>query len=203
MKPIDRYFDEIYNPKLLKDLQNKFGPFNQHHLELSVSTESMLRMMAKMKQKPRRGEVVMVVPNKAGQIWLHTKAFYPDGVYRLMTGGIDRGEIPAQALRREVKEETGFAVKIDRCLNVITYTLSNTDRSLPFVSYVFLTTPTEGVPQPLDDSEAIMDFRAVPVETLFGIAQRLRSLNGKFADWGVFRAVAHQLAGESLVNSAK
>jgi 8-oxo-dGTP pyrophosphatase MutT (NUDIX family) len=195
---IDPIFKQIYNDSLLDKLEKRFGSFRRCHFDMNASTQIMMDMMRKMEAKGRRGEVVMVVPNEQGHIWLHTKAFYPAGVYRLMTGGLEAGEQPHRALRREVEEETGLKTKIDRCLAVITYGLSGNDATLPFVSYVFLTTPTTGLPHPTDPDEAITAFRAVPVDELSQIAEQLRSLAGFFTDWGIFRAIAHDVARERL-----
>ncbi|MCB9076210.1 MAG: NUDIX hydrolase [Anaerolineaceae bacterium] len=196
----DPYFKKVYNQKVLQNLSKRYGPVLYHHLEMSVSTEVMLNMVKKMdKKSPRRGEAVMVIPNLAGQIWLHTKKFYPSGVYRLMTGGLDPGENPEKALIREVFEETGFMAEIDRCLAVVTYELTNGTGQYPFVSFVFLTKPTDGVPTPTDSGETIEDFKAVPVEELFETARQLRQLEGDFADWGRFRAVTHELAAQALL----
>jgi 8-oxo-dGTP pyrophosphatase MutT (NUDIX family) len=195
----DPIFESIYNESLLRKLEKRFGSFPHHHAELSASTEIMLQMMNKMNTKSRRGEVVMVVPNRQGHVWIHTKSFYPEGVYRLMTGGLEAGEEPHKALRREVEEETGFKIKIDRCLAVITYSLSGKGETLPFVSYIFLTTPIPGNPHPTDPEEPITEFQAIPVEALADITLQLRSLkNHRFSDWGIFRAIAHQLAWEQL-----
>ena len=202
MKITDSLFEEVYNDKLLEELRKSFGPFHQRHVDQLISSKAMLQMVKKMREKPRRGEVVMVVPNKQGHLWLHTKAFYPKGIYRLMTGGIDGGETPHKALKREVKEETGFKVKIDRCLAVVTYTLSDGVNTVPFASYAFLTTPTKGTPQPIDPNEAITAFQAVPAEALFATAQQLRSIEGDFADWGLFRAIAHEVVGEVLAENS-
>lgn len=199
MLTTDPYLADVYNPEILKKLEQRFGPIPQRHVDLSISTEIMLDMVIKMsRKKPRRAEVVMVIPNEQGHIWLHTKDFYPQGVYRLMTGGLDPGEVPQQALRREVEEETGFKVKVQRCLAVITYTFAAQEVELPFVSYIFATTPGKGRPQPLDPHEAITGFQAVPVSTLIETARHLRWLTGAFADWGVFRAIPHEVAAEQL-----
>jgi len=159
----------------------------------------MSNLLRKMHGKnPRRGEVVMVIPNKAGKIWLHTKASYPDGVYRLMSGGLEPDELPHKALHREVEEETGFAIKIDCCLAVITYNFRGNGFSLPFTSYMFLTKPADGTPAPVDSGEAITGFKPVPAKKLSRVAKQLRSMNGRFAEWGVFRAEAHEVASKRL-----
>jgi 8-oxo-dGTP pyrophosphatase MutT (NUDIX family) len=198
----DPFLADVYNPKILKTLERRYGTIYQRHVDLPISTEIMLRMVVKLNgKKPRRAEVVMVVPDEQGHFWLHTKRFYPQGVYRLMTGGLHPGEAPAQALRREVFEETGFKIKVRRCLAVITYTLLAQNVELPFVSYVFLTTSTQGQPHPTDSGEAIDHFQAVPVPALAETARQLRSLTGDFADWGIFRAVAHEVACEHLLQN--
>ncbi|MEM7348815.1 MAG: NUDIX hydrolase, partial [Chloroflexota bacterium] len=135
----DPIFETIYNEKILKKLKKRFGKFEKIHVDFRVSDVGMSNFMAILTKKGRRGEVIMVVPNENGEIWLHTKSFYPDGTYRLMSGGLEMDENPHKALKREVREETGFKTKIDRCLAVITYTLTSEQQQLPFVSYVFRT----------------------------------------------------------------
>lgn len=199
----DPFLAEVYNPKILSKLEQRFGPVHTHHADLTISTEIMRQMVVKLNQKtiPRRAEVVMVVPNEQGQVWLHTKSFYPQGVYRLMTGGLEAGEAPHQALRRETVEETGFKVKAQRCLAVITYTVTTPEGRFPFVSYVFLTTPSRGQPHPTDSKEAIAHFQATPISGLADTARHLRSLTGAFADWGIFRAIPHEVACEQLLQN--
>ncbi len=197
----DSAWATVYNPAILTELRQTCGPFEQHHFDLRVSTGIMHTMIDKMNRshKPRRAEAVLVVPNPAGQVWLHTKSFYPAGTYRLMTGGLELGEKPLPAAQREVKEETGFSVEIERCLGVITYTFLGVAKPLPFVSYIFLTGPASGNPQPVDAGENISDFLAVPPVELAGTAKKLRALTGEFTDWGVFRAIAHDLAAAALL----
>ncbi len=194
----DPIFDRAYNPTLLETLEERFGSFPHQHVELTASTWVLTEMLDKMVRKRRRGEVVMVVPNDEGQIWLHTKSFYPEGVFRLMTGGVEAGEKPHTAMLREVEEETGFETKIDRCLAVVTYDFTYNRTTLPFVSYIFLTKPVGGFPQPTDPKEKITGFKAIPVEDLPDTARQLRELEDIFADWGFFRAIAHDLAWQRL-----
>ena len=196
----DRYFKKVYSKKIIRKLAKRHGSILYHHVNISASTAVMLNLMRKMDRKhPRRGEAVMVMPNLAGRVWLHSKTFYPTGVYRLMSGGMHVDESAEKTLKREALEETGFSVKIARCLAVVTYKFSNGKASYPFVSYVFLTNAVEGIPTSTDPDESIEDFQAVPVEALFDIARQLRQLKGDFADWGNFRAVTHDLAAKALL----
>ncbi len=192
----DPVFDKIYNDAVLKNLEEQFGSFYQHHANVPAASEIMSRMSRKMETQSRRGEVVMVLPDMVGHVWLHTKDFYPDGIYRLMTGGLEGQETPRQALLREVAEETGFKIKIDRCLAVITYDIVGKGQTLPFVSYVFVTAPVQGYPVVTDPDETISHFKAVSPAVLADTAQQLRTLSGDFAHWGIFRAIAHQVVWE-------
>lgn len=197
----DPLFAEIYNPQIMTSLEQKFGPIEVHRQRLHATTPAMQHQLTRMStgEHPRRGEVVMVVPDETGRVWLHTKSHWPAGVYRLMSGGMNAQESPVAALKRETMEETGFNVDADRCLGVLLYQLSGTDcPSIPFVSYVFLTTPITGKPQPTDPGESIAGFKAVKPTKLADVAQDLRSIEGDFEDWGKFRATAHDIAAAWL-----
>jgi hypothetical protein len=61
-----------------------------------------------------------------------------------------------------------------------------------------VTEPLAGTPQLSDSGELITAFKAVPVAALADIALQLRSLEGKYADWGNFRAIAHELVWQQL-----
>jgi ADP-ribose pyrophosphatase YjhB (NUDIX family) len=195
MATTDAAFEKVYNPKLLASLEQRFGPFQRCHVEVSVSTKVMLSLMEKMESKTRRGEVVIVIPDEEDQVWLHTKDFYPQGIYRLMTGGIKSKEAPDKAFLRETREETGLQVKIKRCLAVVTYQFQHLETTLPFVSYLFLAKSTPHSPQPVDIGENITGFKTIPGPALLAVAQQLCTIKGDFADWGRFRAVAHEIAG--------
>ncbi len=186
----------IYNKKILAELKERFGSFQEHHVDLKVASAAMRDLLQKWVAKDRRGEVVMVVPTPEGRVWLHTKEFYPEGLYRLMSGGLDPEEDPINSMQRELVEETGFKAKIDRCLAVITYTVSDNELTVPFVSYIFLTKSVSARPESIDPHEAISDFKAVTMSGLADATHQLRHVTGHFAEWGTFRAIAHELVLE-------
>ncbi|MHA7263678.1 NUDIX hydrolase [Arthrobacter sp. TMN-37] len=57
-----------------------------------------------------------VVYNEAGEVLLGRRA--DNGRWAIITGMVDPGEEPAQAMRREVYEETGVDVEVEVLLNV-------------------------------------------------------------------------------------
>jgi 8-oxo-dGTP pyrophosphatase MutT (NUDIX family) len=71
----------------------------------------------------RFGEVCMVIRRPGGALLTAIKTFYPPGAYRLLTGGVGHGEPIEAALLREVEEETGLDVEVQRFVAVIEYHL--------------------------------------------------------------------------------
>jgi 8-oxo-dGTP pyrophosphatase MutT (NUDIX family) len=181
-------------------LRRTYGPFPQRHHRLAVGSEHVDFWGEKVLQD-RRGEVVLVVQRATREVLLHTKTFYPPGVYRLPSGGISWGESVMGALRREAYEETGLVGWSERLLGMERYRFENAHRSVPFVSYLFLLRGFEGRPASHDEKERISDFRWMAVSELATVAAALRSVAedrpGR-RDWGRFRALAHDLAYQTL-----
>ncbi|RME38635.1 MAG: NUDIX domain-containing protein [Thermoflexia bacterium] len=141
----------------------------------------------------REGEVVLVLRRPDGLVLLHNKSFYPDGVHRLPSGGIRRGETVLAAVARETAEETGLVARNVRPLGVLSYRLWCGRESLFFHSWL-VEAEVEGDPCPNDDGERIVGFRWVEAQALPEVAAALRALPPEWADWGRFRALAHDAA---------
>src|SRR5215207_10727066 len=86
-----------------------------------VSAELDGWQFSPLTMEDRYGEVCMVVRRPNGRLITAKKTFYPTGAFRLLTGGVDHGEPIAEALLREVAEETGLDVVVRRFLAVIEY----------------------------------------------------------------------------------
>lgn len=183
-------------PSELEILTARFGPQPQHHA--TVVGDGWWEEVRQSLNR-RRGEVLLVIQRPDGQLLVHTKAFYPPGAYRLLTGGISWEETAWAAMHREMAEETGLPVQSAAWWGLITYTLYPSegalDQGLPFVSFVFHVR-TEGEPRTADRSEQIAAFRWVPPEALPEIAHRLEQLDRPWRGWGVFRAIGHRFVWE-------
>lgn len=166
------------------------------HLKMEGPAPSFFDELLRGLGKGRRGEVVLVIRHSNGQVWLHTKRFYPPGVYRLPSGGIWRDEPALDAARRECWEEAGLQAPICDCLGIMRYRLERAGVILPFISYFFVLDGGEESPRPRDGGEAIVDFRRVPPAELAQVAQSLRQLPPAWQDWGQFRALAHEFVVE-------
>ena len=157
----------------------------------------------------RRGEVVMVIQRAMdGLVWVMTKASFPVGLYSLPTGGIQRHEGIAEALRRELAEETGFEVHVERFLAVIRYVpipASGDPQNVPdMLSFAFLLDEESGQAPVVSCGEKILNFKAITPTELGAIAQQWRTLSGSSAEfhdlvaWGKFRSLTHQVVLETL-----
>jgi ADP-ribose pyrophosphatase YjhB (NUDIX family) len=148
----------------------------------------------------RRAEVVFAIEDDTGQVWVHTKSHYPEHIFRLPTGGVHWDELVVEGLLREVKEETGLAVEIERFLGIIEYQFYHGDWVAPFASYIFhlrshyVTCPSIG------DGEPISEFRAVSPLQMRQLALNLRNLAGGRRAWGEWRALAHDLVYDTMLS---
>lgn len=162
----------------------------------------------------RDAEVCMVIRRPSGRILTFTKSFYPAGLYRLFTGGVEPGEAILDALLRETREETGLAVTIRRFLAVVTFTPEDVplDSAFParYAAFAFLLDAPSGLPAVADPDEPIIGYREISADDLPAIAQQLESLPDDYSpdldcswrDWGRLRAAVHRAVAEALVSVA-
>lgn len=149
---------------------------------------------------PRTAEVVLVIPRRGNKVLVHTKHFYPSGVWRLPTGGLRRGEGIEHAILRESIEETGNNLRPASFLFRVSYAWEGSEKV--FDSYGFLMTEAGGLIESRDPKEQITAFRDVDREGIRRIAERLETLGGSWRQWGLFRAVAHRLLLRTWPESA-
>lgn len=147
----------------------------------------------------RVAEVVLAAQRPNGRFLIHTKGEYPDGVYRLMSGGVKRDEALLDAVHRELWEETGLQGQVVRFLGALTTRFQHDGQEIVFYSFLFHVRVSEGAPCPQDDSEDITAFREIVLAEMGDLADALERLEESFwRDWGRFRAVAHRLLVEEL-----
>jgi 8-oxo-dGTP pyrophosphatase MutT (NUDIX family) len=150
----------------------------------------------------RTAEVLLLVRRLSGRYLLHTKAFYPEGAFRLLTGGIHPSEDLIEAAMREAVEETGLAVQPERFLAVLRLCFRHGDDKAFFTSYLMELAETGGELGAQDDGEEITEYREVELQDLLTIAEDLEHLPPDWAEWGVFRAFGHRLAARILLGES-
>lgn len=179
----------------------RFGMPRIEHLEIPVSQET-LDYWRQLKDG-RVAEVVLLVRRRDGHYLLHTKTFYPEGAYRLMTGGINAGEDLIQAAMREAAEETGLVIEVERFLGVLAHRFVHGDQGFDFTSYLIELAEVDGTLGVQDEHEQISGYIEVAPEELPAVADRLAALDGRWRDWGVIRAAAHRLAARALEGTSE
>jgi 8-oxo-dGTP pyrophosphatase MutT (NUDIX family) len=190
----------LMDAREVEELAEQFGQPRRCSYSLQVSPDTYDAWSQKISDGPVacRGEVIMVILRPNGNVLLHTKHFYPEGVYRLLSGRVLWEDDVEQTLRREVAEETNLDVSVGRFLGLIEYEFRCQGRSVPFVSYVFEVHERGGRLCCLDHVEGITDFREATISELSEIAAHLERLESRWRDWGRFRAVAHHVVRELL-----
>jgi ADP-ribose pyrophosphatase YjhB (NUDIX family) len=192
--------EHLVNPEEVEALATQFGHPRRVSRSMDVTHDTYSRWARKISRGPVacRGEVIMVIVRPNGSVLLHTKSFYPPGVYRLLSGRVLWRDAVEHTLNREVKEETSLDVTVQRFLGLVEYQFRSQGRKVPFVSYVFELRETGGELCCRDEGEGISAFREVPVGELSQVADQLEQLEPQWRDWGNFRAVAHRLVQDLL-----
>ncbi len=108
-----------------------------------------------------------VIFNSDNQVLLCHRRDYD--VWNLPGGGLEDGETPQAGVIREVKEEVGLTVVVDRLVGVYSKPVKN-DLVLAFTCHV-----TAGTPQLSDEADAIDYFSidALPENTMINHIQRI------------------------------
>jgi membrane protease YdiL (CAAX protease family)/ADP-ribose pyrophosphatase YjhB (NUDIX family) len=196
--PVESGLDanNLIDEKEVTDLARRYGPLERRHYVLEVGERAFIHW--REERSDCRGEVALFILRPSGNVILHAKEFYPEGIYRVPTGGIEWGENVVTAVHREAREETGLTVAIERCLGILEYKFRYREEALPFVSYVFLLRENGGQLRPQDENERITSLREVPLTELEAVARNLRAIEVDWRDWGHYRAIAHSFVTEVL-----
>ena len=188
--------DDLVNPPEMEELLASADGAVLETLELEIDAELYTNRFAKAND--RRGEVVFAIRGPQGGTLVHRKTFYAEGIFRLPSGGINHGEPVLEALRREVREETGLAISASHCLGVQDCRLRYNGFSVRFVSYIFHIHQTVGQLR-IGPGENIAEFREVSPGGLAEIAALLRREPPPWSGWGRWRALAHDRVHRHLV----
>jgi 8-oxo-dGTP pyrophosphatase MutT (NUDIX family) len=181
----------------LAELSQRFGSPVTGSADLGDST--YLRKVVER----RFAEVCMVVRRRSGRLLVFRKPFYPTGIFRLLTGGIEANESILDALLREVHEETGLTTEVERFLAASIYLCDNRPQ---FASFAFLLEEKGGILGALDPDERVESFRDMATSHLLEIAHQLEQLADEYnaeldadiSHWGQLRALNHRLVWQAL-----
>ncbi len=181
-------------PEELNQFRQHFGEFPIYYAVLDYGKDQFEHWRyIRTYKKNRRGEIAIDVRNRYDETLLHTKTFYPDNCYRILTGGVEADEPVLEGLERELLEETGL--KIDECFlsAVVLYEFRYKNETLSFSSYLFHVTVNKDIPIVQDESERINGFRWADAAQFEVATRHLENLQPeRWHDWGRMRAVLHR-----------
>lgn len=201
----------------LEQLRARWGAFPVEQAALEVAPPFLTGENQLLTSRNRRAEICYVLHHGSPQagVLLHIKTFYPEGAFRLPTGGVQQGEGVEATLAREIAEETGLrvgdtgplGVQVERLLGVLAYSVRHsTLGEQRFATYHFLVRAQPGAPlHPQDADESIAAWRWAPAAALVQVADVLEAVGRRgdtagatWADWGRFRALSHRFVARVL-----
>ena len=100
-----------------------------------------------------RAHDVTLVILKDGKLAVIRKRGYPEGAYRIPSGGIHPEESFVDGAVREAFEETGLTVRIDDYLLQVHATFACDDRQAKWITHVMLAGAVNGTLAPVDSKE--------------------------------------------------
>lgn len=154
---------------------------------IRYSTDSYFNKVKKAVKEDRRGEVVFCVIRPNGKVITVTCEEYPEGIFRIPTGGIGHHEDIIEAVSRETKEELGLKVDILKFLGALKIRFEYEEEHVMFYSYLFVLKEVGGRLLLDASDDEVSEVREADLVELQQIANSLNNLEGSWTNWGKFR----------------
>lgn len=103
-------------PDIIEQLKSNYGRPEYQDFHISV-TQREIDFIRSTQRDGRRHDVTLYIV-KDKKIIVIAKHFYPPGMYRAPSGGVNRGEELIEGAKREAFEETGCRIELDHFLLV-------------------------------------------------------------------------------------
>ncbi len=180
-------------------LVSKFGiPLKFHFAADFLDFECDLVRRSSL--KGRQHDITCFIPKDGGYVTIQKHAYSRTGIYRAPSGGAKDGEPIEEAAKREMKEETGLDIELDRFVLDLTLDVRCAEGIIPWRSLVFLAREVGGEMKPIDTYE-IFDVKVSSREELLGDISTLMKHSG----WGgfLYRAFLTEKFFEAIDSSHK
>ena len=152
----------------------RFGPQPMLDFEYGLLIGSM--------KDGRRHDATMFIGLDGGWVCIQKPSYAGTGIFRAPSGGLKPGETIEEGLRREMREETGLEVAIERFLLVVGVEFIGPDGGRqPWTSYVFSGRAAGGALE-IQDRREISGLRVVSREEMLGPVAAEMEASG----WGGF-----------------
>jgi len=157
----------------ISQLERRFGRPRQAVLAYEIPNEEYSFIRSTQRDQ-RAHDVTAFIPHE-GQIAVIQKPSYPEGAWRVPSGGISKGESFEEGLQREVREETGLSVAMNRYLYRVHVRFVAGEDTIDWTTHVVEALLTEPPPEELrpEDTREIVAARFLDWETLLGPVREL------------------------------
>jgi 8-oxo-dGTP pyrophosphatase MutT (NUDIX family) len=139
-------------------------------------------LVEKTESSGRLHDVTCFIRQDDGYVVIQKNQYARSGIYRAPSGGARQGESLYDAAIREMYEETGLTIQLERFVLDMRLLVVCKDREIPWRSLVFLASPVSGEMKPIDTHE-IFDVKVMTRENLLGTVNHLMEESG----WGGFK----------------
>lgn len=165
----------------------------------------------------RRGRhALILLVNEHGKYILGAKNLYPQGIYRLVGGGLNPGEDPQEGATRELNEEFQLSYTSDQLTPLAQIqadiTETGSGKKYAFTTYLYTATCKMAELRPSDDLDGMEDFTREEINALvdryYDLSDELINLQGKYgdqdewafrwSDYGKFYGRVHEIAMELI-----
>jgi len=160
----------------------RYGEPERLHFGTIAMKDFEFELMIGSMKNGRRHDVTMFAEKDGGWVCIQKPSYSGTGIYRAPSGGLNPGETLEEGLRREMREETGLEVAIERFLLIIEVEFAGPAGAVqPWTSYVF-SGRADGGELEIRDTREISDLRIVPRDEMLGpIADKMDA-----SGWGGF-----------------
>lgn len=160
----------------------------------------------------KRGRhALIVVKTKEDKYVLGAKEYYPEGIYRFVGGGLDKGEDPLTGAVREVEEELKIQIDATELQPLASFVVNiqNATEDVTFITYLYGLTLGKQTIQASDDLDGLVYFTK---EEVLELVDRFKHLSPesksvantsaketqqfRWSDYGEFYAEVHKKAME-------
>jgi len=119
----------------IREMTERYGIPEKAVFEIESSDEEVARI--KSSQKNGRDHDVTVYAFKDDKVIVIAKPFYPPGMFRAPSGGIDPGEDFEAGTEREMREETGCEIALEHFLLLTKVSFVSENDHVDWRSFVF------------------------------------------------------------------
>jgi len=171
---------------MISRMEAAYGIPSRASFAFDVSEEEYNRIRGS--QKHGRNHDATFYIRKGDKLAVIAKPFYPPGLYRAPSGGLKPGESFIDGINREIAEEVGCEIRLDRFILRTAVTFASGSNSIDWRSFVFTADYVRGEFQ-FTDHEEISEVRLATWGEFdkFGKIMRSSTLGGLH-----YRAALHE-----------